>query len=263
MNFFPLWTAIVWPTISGTTVERRDQVLMTFFSLMRFIASSFSRSGVSTKGPFFSDLLITCLDAPGRSEDRPLHLFLPTLHDEAVRVLAVPRLVALGRLAPRRHRVTAARGLALAAAERVIHRVHRHAAHVWTLTEPAAPPSLADRNVLVIEVAHLADRGHALDEHLADFARGQLHRRVFAFARHQLHRRAGTARHLTALARPQLHVVDHGAEGNVLQRQAVARQNVHGVAGHDGVADLQSHRMQDVALLTVSVGEQRDPRRAV
>ena len=32
MNFFPLCTASVCPTISGTTVERRDQVLMTFFS---------------------------------------------------------------------------------------------------------------------------------------------------------------------------------------------------------------------------------------
>ena len=32
MNFFPLCTAIVWPTISGITVDRRDQVLMTFFS---------------------------------------------------------------------------------------------------------------------------------------------------------------------------------------------------------------------------------------
>ena len=32
MNFFPLWIAIVWLTISGTTVDRRDQVLMTFFS---------------------------------------------------------------------------------------------------------------------------------------------------------------------------------------------------------------------------------------
>ena len=64
MNFFPLCTAIVWPTISGTTVERRDQVLMTFFSLTRFIASSFSSSDVSTNGPFFSDLLITVLDVP-------------------------------------------------------------------------------------------------------------------------------------------------------------------------------------------------------
>ena len=55
MNFFPLCTASVWPTISGITVDRRDQVLMTFFSPPRFIASTFSSSGTSTKGPFFSD----------------------------------------------------------------------------------------------------------------------------------------------------------------------------------------------------------------
>ena len=30
MNFLPLCTASVWPTISGITVDRRDQVLMTF-----------------------------------------------------------------------------------------------------------------------------------------------------------------------------------------------------------------------------------------
>src|SRR5262247_194533 len=56
MNFLPLCTARVWPTISGMTVERRDQVLMTFFSAPRFITSTFSRSDVSTNGPFFSDL---------------------------------------------------------------------------------------------------------------------------------------------------------------------------------------------------------------
>ena len=61
MNFFPLCTASVWPTISGITVERRDQVLMTFFSFARFITSTFSRSGVSTNGPFFSDLLMMFL----------------------------------------------------------------------------------------------------------------------------------------------------------------------------------------------------------
>src|SRR4029453_6564090 len=43
------------------TVARRDQVLMTFFSLVRFIPSTFSRSEVSTKGPFLSDLLIRTL----------------------------------------------------------------------------------------------------------------------------------------------------------------------------------------------------------
>src|SRR5262245_10243264 len=57
-NFLPLWTAMVWPTISGITVERRDQVLMTFFSPPRFMISTFSSSGTSTNGPFFSERLI-------------------------------------------------------------------------------------------------------------------------------------------------------------------------------------------------------------
>ena len=56
MNFRPLCTAIVCPTISGITVERRDQVLMTFLSPPRFMTSIFSSSGTSTNGPFFSDL---------------------------------------------------------------------------------------------------------------------------------------------------------------------------------------------------------------
>src|SRR5688572_15843664 len=141
MNFFPLWTAIVCPTISGITVDRRDQVLMTFFSLARFIDSTFSSSGVSMKGPFFSERLISisrCGLAP--------HLLGPSLDDEAIRVLPVARLEALGRLAPRRHRVAAARRLAFTAAERVIDRVHRHAADVRLLAEPAVAAGLADRH---------------------------------------------------------------------------------------------------------------------
>src|SRR5262245_37705644 len=54
-NLRPLCTASVCPTISGTTVERRDQVLMTFFSFARFITYTFSRRCVSTNGPFFSE----------------------------------------------------------------------------------------------------------------------------------------------------------------------------------------------------------------
>src|ERR1700730_15035293 len=57
-NFRPLCTAIVWPTISGVTVERRDQVLMTFFSRSRFIVSTFFARWSSTKGPFFSERAI-------------------------------------------------------------------------------------------------------------------------------------------------------------------------------------------------------------
>ncbi len=63
MNFLPLCTASVCPTISGITVDRRDHVLMTFFSAPRFITSIFSSRCVSTNGPFFSERLITSVSA--------------------------------------------------------------------------------------------------------------------------------------------------------------------------------------------------------
>src|SRR5690242_13283198 len=55
MNFLPLCTAMVWPIISGTIVERRDQVFTTFFSLRVFSPSTFSRKWPSTNGPFFNE----------------------------------------------------------------------------------------------------------------------------------------------------------------------------------------------------------------
>src|SRR5690348_6263494 len=144
---------------------------MTFFSLARFMSSTFSSSEVSTNGPFFSDRLITSLWADLKvGLYDPLLLRAP-LNDEPVRVLPTTCLITLRRLAPRRHRVTAAGRLAFAAAERVIHRVHRHTANVRTLAEPAAAPRLADRDVLVIEVADLTDGRDALDADLANLAR--------------------------------------------------------------------------------------------
>src|SRR6202166_5072544 len=55
MNFFPLCTAMVWPIMSGEMVERRDHVLITFFSLRVFRPSTFSRKWPSTNGPFFNE----------------------------------------------------------------------------------------------------------------------------------------------------------------------------------------------------------------
>ena len=49
----------------------------------------------------------------------------------------------------------------------------------------------------------------------------------------------------------------------MLQRQAVARQDVDGRAGNDDVADLQPDGLQDVPLLAVGIGHQRDARRAI
>src|SRR5258707_80786 len=61
MNFFPLCTAIVCPIMSGTIVERRDHVLITFFSLRVFSPSTLTRRWPSTNGPFFSERAIDSL----------------------------------------------------------------------------------------------------------------------------------------------------------------------------------------------------------
>src|SRR2546422_31103 len=127
-------------------------------------------------------------------------LFLPSRHDVAVRG---PRpatgLVALGGLAPRGHRVIAL-ALALAAAHRVVDGVHHRAAHRRAEAEPAHPTRLPDRYVLVVEVAHLPDRRHAVDRHHPHLARRQLERRPLAL-RH--------ARRDAELLTPEVHRAEH------------------------------------------------------
>src|ERR1700730_17798940 len=55
MNFLPLCTAMVWPIISGTILDRRCHVFTTFFSFRALSASTLFRRGASTNGPFFSE----------------------------------------------------------------------------------------------------------------------------------------------------------------------------------------------------------------
>src|SRR5215470_1014472 len=59
MNFFPLCTASVWPTISGVIIERRDQVLWTFFSFAAFIRSMTFKRCASMNGPFLTERAIS------------------------------------------------------------------------------------------------------------------------------------------------------------------------------------------------------------
>src|ERR1700723_3622234 len=77
--------------------------------------------------------------------------------NESVGRFVRARLLALGRLAPWRHRMTAARGAAFAAAMRMVHRVHRDAAVMGLAAEPAVATGLADRNVHVVRVGHRTD----------------------------------------------------------------------------------------------------------
>src|SRR5258708_35014354 len=125
MNLWPLCTANVSPTMSGTTIERRDQVRMIRLSPEASAAATLRSRWPSMNGPFLSDLILVLPDA---------YVCLtfslgPAAHDVVVRRLLAARLVTLGRLSPWRLWMIAL-GTSLAAAVRMVDRIHRHPAHV-------------------------------------------------------------------------------------------------------------------------------------
>src|SRR5918992_1031817 len=102
----PSCTAIVWPSMSGMIVDRRDQVLMTFFEFLSFCRSTFFNRWSSMNGPFLRlrgicQLLLAAL-AVG----------VAAANDQPVARLALAAGTAL-RLALRVHRVTTTGRLAL------------------------------------------------------------------------------------------------------------------------------------------------------
>src|SRR5579871_3661179 len=98
------------PTNCGRIVERRDQVLITSLRTVWRAFSAFLIRLPSTNGPFQTERATCCL----------LARRLTAADDVLVRRLVLASLLALGRLAPGRDGVTAARGLALAAAVRMV-----------------------------------------------------------------------------------------------------------------------------------------------
>src|SRR3954453_13718363 len=130
----------------------------------------------------------------------PLSGLLTAADDQPVRCLVLPRLLALGRLAPRGHRMAAARRLAFAAAMRMVDRVHRDTAHRGLAAEPAVPPGLADHDILVVGVRDRTDRRAAFGADHAHLARGHAEEGIALLAADELNVGAGRAGDLTALA---------------------------------------------------------------
>src|SRR5690606_8266699 len=98
-------------------------------------------------------------------------LLSPSVSDDhVIGPLVAPGLVTACRLAPGRHRVTAAGGLALTAAVRVIDRVHSNTAYFRTFALPAISSRLTERNVFVLGVADLTDSSHTDNRDTANFA---------------------------------------------------------------------------------------------
>src|ERR1700689_5272522 len=133
----PLCTAMVKPTISGMTMERRDQVLIGRRSFFWLAVCTFLAKCKSTNGPFFSER---------RTDDSPVlqSFVLATLNDHAVSALVGTRFLVLGVQAPWDHRarITLA-GFASTATGGVIDRVHHDAAHGRASSQPAHRAGLA------------------------------------------------------------------------------------------------------------------------
>src|SRR3989440_8352304 len=137
----PSCTAIVCPSISGMIVERRDQVLMTFLEFRSFCTSTFLSRWSSMNGPFFR--LRGILRLPSSAA---LAVRVAAPDDQLVTGLLGLAGTAFG-LALRVHRMATAGGLTLAAAVRVVDRVHRHAPDARPLALPAHPAGLAPVDV--------------------------------------------------------------------------------------------------------------------
>src|SRR3712207_5680168 len=93
----------------------------------------------------------TLLAAPPAADDEPVG-----------RLLLLARAVAQRRHAPRGDRMAAGRVVRLAAAVRVVHRVHRDAARLRPLAAVAGAARLAELDELVLCVPEHADGGAAL-----------------------------------------------------------------------------------------------------
>src|SRR6478609_2449783 len=153
--FWPLCTPKVSPTNCGRIVERRDHVLITAFEPAPRALSAFFSKYPSTNGPFQIE----------RDTSLTFLLHMAAAQDELVGRPVMPRLLALGGLAPGRHRMPSAGGASFAAAMRVIDRVHGHTAHHGAASFPAHPAGLANRDVGVVRVGHRTNGCHAAGRH--------------------------------------------------------------------------------------------------
>src|SRR3954451_2396174 len=252
----PSCTAIVWPIMAGTIIERRDHVLITLWEPLSFSASTFFIRWPSTNGPF---LRLRGIGSYSLSMNGSALLAGSTAADDlGVAGLALAARTSLG-LAPGADRVATTRGLALATTVWMVDRVHDHAADGRALALPPHAAGLAPVDVGLLGVADLADRGAAADIDEPHLARGQPQRGARALLGDQLRGVAGRTGDLGTAAGAQLDAVDRRADRDVAQREVVAHLDVGVGAGLEHRTLTQVLRRHDVALLAVHVVQQRDP----
>jgi len=159
--------------------------------------------------------------------------------------------------------MSAAAGFAFSPAHRMVDRVHGYAAVVRFLAQITFLAGFAELDVHVFNIADLADSGAAFDMNLPDFAARQLDLSIFAFFSAESGDLSGRSDQPGAASRNHLDIMDFQADGNILDFQAVAGFQFGFFTVHDGVADLEAVRCDNVLLFAVSIEQQGDISRAV
>src|SRR5262245_56512269 len=154
--------------------------------------------------------------------------------------------------------MSAARRAALAAAMRMVDRVHRYATIVRHAAHPALASGLADRDVHVVGIGYGADRRHAAAVHQALLGRVETQDDMLAVAADDLGIGAGRARNLPALSDFDFDIVHDGADRHVSDRHGITRFHVRVLAGYDGVPRREALRRQDIGEFAVLVFDQCD-----
>ena len=146
---------------------------------------------------------------------------------------------------------------------RVVVGVHYRTTNSGTEAHIALTTGLTDLHICMIGIANHANGSHAVAGHVAQLAGGQTQQCVRTFQSHQLCAITGRASQLCTVTGIQLHVVYHGTNGNVLQRQSVTGHDVYIRTGYHGVAYLQAFGSGDVALHAVLILDESDVRASV
>src|SRR4051794_24683814 len=121
-----------------------------------------------------------------------------------IRALVTARAISQRGLAPRGLRLATDRRLALTTAMWMVARVHHGAAHRGPLPLEPVAPGLADDDVLVIDIADLPERRHAIERDEPHLAGRHAHLRVVVRLGDDLRRDPRRADELPATARLHL-----------------------------------------------------------
>src|SRR4030067_878819 len=181
---------------------------------------------------------------------------LPPGDDVLIGLRAPSCLVSFCGHTPGACRMVSALAPALAAAVRMIDRVHGHASDPRAPAEPACPAGLAECDILMVGVAELADSGVAFLQYEPDLAGRKLERGVLAFLGHELRVSAGASHYLAALALLHLDVMDECADRYRTEGQRVARLYIDSLTGYDRISCLELLWGEYVALLAVGICKQ-------